>query len=97
VNLQFENISKSYNGKFVFEDLSGAIHNGDKIGLVGANGAGKTTLVRILMGLENCDSGNVRTFSPDAGILYIEQYPVYSEGQTVYQELKQNGTEKRLS
>lgn len=43
----------------VFNDATMAIHEGEKLGLVGRNGSGKTSLMRILAGTENADSGNV--------------------------------------
>ena len=43
----------------VFNDATMAIHEGEKLGLVGRNGSGKTSLLRILAGTENPDSGMV--------------------------------------
>ena len=55
-----DNLSKSYNDNYLFSDVNISIKRGMKIGLVGANGTGKTTLLRILMGHEDFDSGNVQ-------------------------------------
>ena len=59
MEINFNNLSKSYNGKTVLENLSGKINDKDKIGLVGANGIGKTTLARLLAGQEAYDSGRL--------------------------------------
>ena len=55
-----DNLSKSYNDNYLFSDVNISIKRGMRIGLVGANGTGKTTFLRILMGHEDFDSGNVQ-------------------------------------
>ena len=77
MNLSFNNLSKGYDGKMIFENISGQIDDGDKIGLIGANGVGKTTLVNILTGREERDSGEIRYTPSYINILYIEQYPKF--------------------
>src|SRR5690554_5509230 len=87
MNLRFLNLSKSYKGKTVFENISGQINEGDRIGLIGSNGVGKTTLAMLLAGLEACDQGRVEYSPANIKVLYIEQYPVFDKGITVYQEV----------
>ncbi len=53
-----ENITKSFDGNAVIEDLSAEIS--ENTALMGASGEGKTTLSRIIMGLESADAGNVK-------------------------------------
>lgn len=52
-------ISKSFDSKRVFEDISLTFHQGDRIAIVGENGVGKSTLMKILCGLETADSGRL--------------------------------------
>ncbi|HBK88134.1 MAG TPA: ATP-binding cassette domain-containing protein, partial [Cyclobacteriaceae bacterium] len=59
--LSAELISKSYNDKWLFRDISIGISQGEKFALVGNNGTGKSTLLRILTGEVNSDSGKVVT------------------------------------
>jgi ATP-binding cassette subfamily F protein 3 len=87
MNLYFSGLTKSYNGKTVFENINGAINDKDKIGLVGANGIGKSTLVKLVAGLEHCDSGEIRRSPSNMKILYIEQYPVFDKDISVYNEI----------
>jgi ATP-binding cassette subfamily F protein 3 len=88
MNLSFNNLSKGYEGKMIFENIGGQISDGEKIGLIGANGVGKTTLVNILTGKEESDTGEIRCSPYHINILYIEQYPKFERGITVYQDIK---------
>ncbi len=57
--LSAESLSKSYNDRWLFQDLTVGIAQGEKIALVGENGAGKSTLLKILIGQVQPDSGKV--------------------------------------
>ncbi|NLL58993.1 MAG: ABC-F type ribosomal protection protein [Firmicutes bacterium] len=87
MQLRFSGIYKSYNGKSVLENISGTIHPGDKIGLVGRNGIGKTTLARILAGQEPCDVGTIEFLPPHGKIFYLEQAPRFANSESVYEAI----------
>ncbi|MCX5659520.1 MAG: ABC-F family ATP-binding cassette domain-containing protein [Planctomycetota bacterium] len=55
-----DTISKAYDGKTLFRNLSLVLKRGDKVGVIGPNGAGKSTLIRILLGEQQPDNGAVR-------------------------------------
>ena len=55
--IRFENISKSYGKKEVFNNLNFELRGKEKIWLYGPNGAGKSTIVKIIMGIEQPSSG----------------------------------------
>ena len=57
--LTVKNISKSYDGEVILNDISFTVEKGDKIALIGTNGIGKTTLCEILEGNLKADSGEV--------------------------------------
>ena len=63
--IKISNISKSYAGKKVLDDVSIEIKEGSIFGLLGVNGAGKTTLLSILNGLIESDSGEIEIFGLD--------------------------------
>ncbi|HBF36514.1 MAG TPA: hypothetical protein DDW50_04255, partial [Firmicutes bacterium] len=74
-----ENISKSYNGKFLFSGVNLTIEAGEKVGFIGPNGAGKTTLLRIIQDLEAPDQGRVR--------MGYEVYPSFFSQLTTGEDL----------
>lgn len=59
VLIRLENISKSYDGQKVLDNVSMEIHKNEFVTLLGPSGCGKTTTLRILGGFENPDSGKV--------------------------------------
>ena len=56
--LEVKNLSKSYDDKQVFSDISFKLEKDDKVALIGGNGAGKTTLLSIIMDELQPDSGS---------------------------------------
>lgn len=57
--MELKNICKSFNGKTVLHDISLSVNAGERVMLRGVSGRGKTTLLRIMMGVEKPDSGEV--------------------------------------
>lgn len=58
--VQVENISKSYGDRTLFSNVSFHVGNGERCAIVGRNGCGKSTLLKILAGLEDLGSGEIR-------------------------------------
>jgi ATPase subunit of ABC transporter with duplicated ATPase domains len=72
VAIECDHISKAYDGKLLFAELSRTLCKGDRIVLTGSNGSGKTTFLRCLAGLLPVDAGLIRT-APTAVISYLDQ------------------------
>ena len=77
-----QNISKRFGANPLFDNLSFAVHDGDRIGLIGPNGAGKSTLLAILGAEQETDSGEV-SFRKRARIGYVQQISDFAPGITV--------------
>jgi len=80
--LSCQKISKRFGATPLFGDLSFAIEEGDRIGLVGPNGSGKSTLLRVLAGIEEPDAGVV-SFRRLSRLAYVPQHPELPSDQTV--------------
>lgn len=70
--MEARDLAKAFYDKVLFRDSSFYIKRGDKIGIWGENGCGKTTLLKILMGLEGADNGEV-FLSTSAKLGYLSQ------------------------
>lgn len=70
--LSVKNISKSYNIRYLFSDISFNIGMKDRIGVIGQNGTGKTTLFEIISGNISPDSGSV-SLRRGASLGYLRQ------------------------
>ncbi|MEJ6398127.1 ABC-F family ATP-binding cassette domain-containing protein [Yoonia sp. 208BN28-4] len=72
--LQISDISLTFGGDPVFEDMSLVVQPGDRVALVGRNGSGKSTLMKVMAGLVEADSGG-RVAAPGVRVGYMEQDP----------------------
>ena len=70
--LVIKNLSKTYEGNKIFNNLNLEIHYGEKVQLKGKNGSGKSTLIKIILGEDNDFSGEVK-INYSAKIGYIPQ------------------------
>ena len=84
--LKAQSVSKSFGPMKVLEDVSLQINEGDRIGLVGANGAGKSTFLKILLGEEKEDTGEITRRTEKIG--YMEQFVDIPEDMTVREVLE---------
>lgn len=70
--IEFQNVTKSFDNKVLFENLNISIEPSSIVGIIGPNGAGKTTLFRMILGTEMPDSGNI-SIGDTVKIGYIDQ------------------------
>ncbi|GAB1359606.1 hypothetical protein MASR1M31_13920 [Porphyromonadaceae bacterium] len=82
IYLQVDNLTKSFGDLVLFQHISFAIEENQRIGLIARNGAGKTTLLNIISGKEGYDEGNI-LLNKDIRIGYLPQEPTFPEGTTV--------------
>lgn len=84
--LQMSNITKSYDGIEILENVSFQVNQNEKIAIVGKNGAGKSTLLKIMAEDLSYDSGEVFK-QRDLLIGYFSQDRFIESNQTIYNEL----------
>lgn len=77
-----ENLTKSYGIKTLFKNISFHINEGDKIAIVAKNGTGKSTLLKILLGKEIADSGEV-VINKDVQVVLFDQEIEFESQLTV--------------
>ena len=80
--LDIQHLSKRYGSLELFNDISFAVGEGQKVGLIAQNGTGKSTLLSILAGKEDYEEGSIVT-RRDASIAILEQAPEFDPDSTV--------------
>lgn len=72
VVIEAQNISKAFGNKLLYENLSFSLPKGGIVGIIGPNGVGKTTLFRMMLGLEQPDSGTFKV-GETVKVAYVDQ------------------------
>ena len=72
--LQLSDISLTFGGDPIFDNVSLTVQQGDRVALVGRNGSGKSTLMKVMAGLVEPDKGT-RAVPPGMSVGYMEQHP----------------------
>ena len=85
--LTVQNLQKAFGGNQVLRDVSFALQDRQRMGLVGVNGCGKTTLLKIIAGIETADNGIV-TLGKGLRLGYMEQIYTARPGSTVFEEMR---------
>ena len=93
--LNIHNLSVSFGGTYLFEEVTFRLGAGDRVGLVGKNGAGKSTMLKIL----------ARDFAPDSGVIsqekevrlgFLRQDIDFEQGRSVLEEAYEAFTEIKI-
>lgn len=90
--LNIHNLSVSFGGTYLFEEVTFRLGAGDRVGLVGKNGAGKSTMLKILARDFAPDSGSIAT-EKEIKIGFLRQDIDFEQGRTVLEEAYQAFTE----
>lgn len=83
--VSFESVTKLFGSRKLFENVSFAVEEGEKLGLIGRNGAGKTTIFRMILGEERPDSGSIHK-KGDLRIGVVDQSPKFAPDATLFSE-----------
>ena len=85
--IEVDHVSKGFDGRALITDLTFDIPRGSIVGIIGGNGAGKTTFLRMLVGKEQPDSGEIR-IGETVDLAYVDQSRDELDGKnTVWQEI----------
>lgn len=84
--LSVEGLSKSWNEKVLFDQITFGLSKGDKVALIAGNGSGKSSLMNILAGLDKPDAGNL-SIRKEIHWEYLPQDPVLNEQLSVLDNL----------
>ena len=90
--LNIHNLSISFQGEYLFEELTFKLGNGDRIGLIGKNGAGKSTMLKILSKELEPDSGQIAA-DKELKSGFLKQDIDFTFGRTVLDEAYEAFTE----
>ncbi len=89
--LELAGISKSFGEKQVFANINETIWHGERVGLIGANGAGKSVLLRMILGIESPDAGEIK-IGPSVSIgHYAQEHETLDFNQTVLDSVRYAG------
>ena len=83
--ISLDNLTVSYGGWTLFDNISLLINPKDRIGLVGKNGAGKTTLLRLIVGEQQPTSGSI-SYNGECTIGYLPQQMRVADTTTLVEE-----------
>ena len=86
--LNIHNLSVSFSGEYLFEEISFKLISGDRVGLIGKNGAGKSTLLKLLSKEMELDSGSI-AFEKDVKTGFLKQDIDFDKGRSVLDEAYQ--------
>ena len=84
--LNIHQLTISFQGDDLFENISFRLQSGNRIGLIGKNGAGKSTLLKIISGELEYDSGQISFEKKDLKIGFLKQDIDFTYGRTILEE-----------
>ncbi|WP_105902149.1 energy-dependent translational throttle protein EttA [Vibrio gangliei] len=87
--IEVKNLTKSFDGRVLIDDLSFNMPKGAIVGIIGANGAGKSTLFKMLSGTEQPDSGTIE-MGETVQLASVDQFrDSMNDKNTVFQEISE--------
>lgn len=87
--LNIHKLSVSFQGDYLFENISFRLRGGDRVGLIGKNGAGKSTLLKLLSGDLEYTEGQIAQEKKDLMIGFLRQDIDFVLGRTILEEAYQ--------
>ncbi len=91
--ITFDNVEFEYTNKMILNKASFSFTDKDKIGIVGVNGSGKTTILKLIMGLEQPQNGEIIK-SGGMIINYLPQEPVFDNSKNLLEIIMESSTKE---
>lgn len=89
--LELERISKSFGERCIFKSINETIWHGERVGLIGPNGSGKSVFIRMLLGQEKPDGGDIK-IGPSVSIgYYAQEHETLDLEQTLLEAVRYAG------
>lgn len=90
--LELTNVSKSYPPKHILKNINVLIRHGERVGIIGANGAGKSVLLRLILGKELPDTGEIK-LGPSVKIgYYAQEHETLDFNKTLIEIVRRSGS-----
>jgi ATP-binding cassette ChvD family protein len=86
VVIEAEQVSKSFDGRLLVEDMNFCLPPGGIVGVIGPNGAGKTTLFNIITGRDRPDTGSIRV-GETVQLAYVDQGRELNPAKSIWEEI----------
>jgi len=89
--LELDGITKSFGGRRIFKEISETIWHGERVGLIGPNGSGKSVFIRMVLGQETPDQGEIK-IGPSVSIgHYSQEHETLDFEQTLLEAVRYAG------
>jgi ATP-binding cassette subfamily F protein 3 len=89
--LEFENVNKSFAQRAILQNINLLIRHGERVGLIGANGAGKSVLLRMVLGKEAADVGEIKIGPSITLGYYAQEHETLDFNQTLIDAVRRAG------
>ncbi len=89
--LEFQGVRKAYGRQVVLNNINFLIRHGERVGLIGANGAGKSVLLRLVLGTEQQDAGEIRIGPSVKAGYYAQEHETLDFDQTLIESVRRAG------
>ncbi len=85
--LDIKGLTKSFDGKTLFENIDFDIHRGERVALIGNNGTGKTTILKLINGIIGADAGTIKLGAKVSIGYYDQEHAVLDFNKTIFEEI----------
>ncbi len=78
IDINLSKVCKTYGFDKVLNNIDLTVNKNEKVALIGSNGSGKSTILKLIVGIENVNSGDI-SIRKGASIGYLSQIPIYED------------------